>query len=480
MNFKTNQFYIAGEWVAPHSQHTRPLVNPANETKYGEAAMGQEADVDDAVAAAKLAFDYWSAVSVAERIALFEKIIATYKKYYAQMVGAITQEMGAPITLSEKAQAAMGIGHFSATLEVLKSYEFSHQQGTTEIRKEPIGVVGLITPWNWPMNQVVCKVAPALAAGCTIVLKPSQDACLSSALLAEILHEAGVPKGVFNLVQGSGSKIGDYMSRHPDIDMISFTGSTQAGAEVSKAAAPTIKRVALELGGKSANIILDDADIQKAVVGGIKSVFANSGQTCTAPTRMLVPNALMPQVIAIAKATGEASQKAVGDPTQQSTSIGPVAHQRQFEKIQEMIARGIGEGATLLCGGLGKPEGLNQGYYVKPTIFADVTNDMAIAQEEIFGPVLVIIGYDDDDDAVCIANDSPYGLSGYVSGGDPERVRNVASKMRTGMVHLNGAPADLTAPFGGYKQSGNGREWGAHGLEDFLEIKSVMGWYHNE
>ncbi|NVK57115.1 MAG: aldehyde dehydrogenase family protein [Alteromonadaceae bacterium] len=479
MNANTTQFYINGQWVAPLNDHQRPLINPATEEQYASVAMGDSADVDAAVAAAKGAFDSWAATPVAERIALFERIIGGYKKRFAEIAQAITQEMGAPASLSQSAQAAMGIGHFAATLEVLKSFAFSHRQGTTEIRKEPIGVVGLITPWNWPMNQVVCKVAPALAAGCTIVLKPSQDASLSAALLADILHEAGVPAGVFNVIQGSGAKIGDYMSRHADIDMISFTGSTQAGTQVARAAADTVKRVALELGGKSANIILDDADIPRAVTNGIKAVFANSGQTCTAPTRMLVPNSAMAQVLAVAKAVGEGSLTAVGDPTDANTGIGPVAHQRQFEKIQEMIAKGIDEGATILCGGLGKPEGLETGYYVKPTIFTDVTNDMLIAREEIFGPVLVIIGYEDDAEAVRIANDSPYGLSGYVSGTDKDRVRNVASQMRTGMVHLNDAKPDLQAPFGGYKQSGNGREWGEYGLEDFLEVKSVLGW-HND
>ncbi|MDC8830132.1 aldehyde dehydrogenase family protein [Alteromonas gilva] len=479
MNANTTEFYINGQWVAPLNGHTRPLINPATEQQYATVAMGDTGDVDAAVDAAKGAFSSWSKTPVAERMALFERIIGGYKKRFAEIAQAITQEMGAPASLSQSAQAAMGLGHFAATLNVLKNFAFSQRQGTTEIRKEPIGVVGLITPWNWPMNQVICKVAPALAAGCTIVLKPSQDASLSAALLAEILHEAGVPAGVFNVIQGAGAKIGDYMSRHADIDMISFTGSTQAGTQVAKAAADTVKRVALELGGKSANIILDDADITRSVTNGIKAVFANSGQTCTAPTRMLVPNSLLPQALAVAKAVGEASIKAVGDPTSDKTGIGPVAHQRQFEKIQEMIAKGIDEGATLLCGGLGKPAGLETGYYVKPTIFSDVTNDMTIAREEIFGPVLVIIGYEDDADAVRIANDSPYGLSGYVSGTDVDRVRLVASQMRTGMVHLNDAKPDLQAPFGGYKQSGNGREWGEYGLEDFLEVKSVLGW-HND
>lgn len=480
MNYNTDRFYINGDWVSPATTNTRPLINPADEQPYGTVAMGSPADVDAAIAAASKAFTVWSQSTVEARCELLIRIMGIYKKRYAQMVAAITQEMGAPLYLSEQAQAALGLGHFNSTLEALKSMQFSEQQGTTCIRHEPIGVVGLITPWNWPMNQVVCKVAPALAAGCTLVLKPSQDASQSAALLADILHEAGVPPGVFNLVQGSGAKIGDYMSRHPDIAMISFTGSTPAGIEVSKAAANTVKRVALELGGKSANIILDDADMTKAVVNGIKAVFANSGQTCTAPTRMLVPKHKIAEVTAIATAVGQKAQQTVGDPQDPNTRIGPVAHQRQFEKIQAMIASGQEEGATLLCGGTGKPEGLEQGYYVKPTIFTDVTNDMTIAREEIFGPVLVIIGYDDDEDAIRIANDSPYGLSGYVSGTDMTRVRAVASKMRTGMVHLNDAQADLTAPFGGYKQSGNGREWGKHGLLDFLEVKSLPGWYANE
>lgn len=475
MNTQCTEFYINGKWQTPCSTEQRELINPANEKPYGVIAMGNDNDINLAVAAAKDAFPAWSATPVSTRIKLLENIIATYKKYYAEVVQAITLEMGAPVTLSSDVQAAMGIGHFSSTLKVLSEFEFESAKGSTLIRKEPIGVVGLITPWNWPMNQVVCKVAPALAAGCTIVLKPSQESPLSAMLLARIMDEAGVPAGVFNLVQGSGSKIGHALSSHPDVDMVSFTGSTQAGAQVSTSAAPTIKRVSLELGGKSANILLDDADLPRAVKSGIQSVFANSGQTCTAPTRMLVPSSHYAEVIEIAKQVGEAAQAGVGHPDNRDTKIGPVANQRQFEKIQSMIAQGIDEGATLLSGGLGKPDGLEEGFYVKPTIFVDVDNKMQIAQEEIFGPVLCILSYQDEDDAIRIANDSPYGLSGYVSSASVERANQVAARMRTGMVHINGAKPDLFAPFGGYKQSGNGREWGEFGLEDFLETKAVLG-----
>ncbi len=469
------QFYINGAWVAPASDVTQPLTDPANEQEYGQLAMGTTEDIDRAVAAAKAAFSAWSTMPVSERAAYLGDMLSIYKRRYQDVVAAITQEMGSPTKLSSDVQAAMGIGHLATTLQVLESFDFERPHKSTMVRKEPIGVVGLITPWNWPMNQVMCKVAPALAAGCTIVLKPSQDSPLSAQILAEVIDEAKLPAGVFNLVQGAGRQLGSHLSAHPDVDMISFTGSTQAGAQVSKSAADTIKRVALELGGKSANIILDDADLHRAVTSGINAVFANSGQTCTAPTRMLVPASRLDEVKAIAKQVGDAAQSGVGHPTAADTRIGPVASARQFGKIQEMIAKGIEEGATLLCGGLERPKHLPQSYYVKPTIFADVDNKMVIAQEEIFGPVLCIIAYDNDEDAVNIANDSPYGLSGYVSG-SLARAQQVAAKMRTGMVHINGAKPDLTAPFGGYKQSGNGREWGEFGLDDFLETKAIMGY----
>lgn len=475
-----NQFYINGQWQAPLSDEVRDITNPATEKPCGKLAMGCNADIDKAVAAAKKAFPTWSLSTKEERISLIEKIIATYQKYYAEIAIAITTEMGAPKKLSETVQTAMGLGHFSTTLETLKTFSFQqslNNKSTTNIIKEPIGVVGLITPWNWPMNQVICKVAPALAAGCTIVLKPSQDSALSAYWLAKVMDEAGVPAGVFNLVNGSGSKIGDYLCGHADVDMISFTGSTPAGVAVSKKAAETIKRVSLELGGKSANIIIDDADFTKAVSGGVASCMGNCGQTCTAPTRMLVPEDKMEEAITIAKAVADKTLIGVGDPTSETTLLGPVANKSQFNKIQEMIEVGINEGAKLIAGGLGRPSGLENGYYVKPTIFAYVDNKMAIAQEEIFGPVLCIIPYKDEQDAINIANDSPFGLSGYVSSASLERAQRVAAQMRTGMVHINGAKPDLTAPFGGYKQSGNGREWGEHGLDDFLEIKSVMGWH---
>ena len=477
-----DQFYINGQWQSPISKESRAIINPATEKACGNLAMGNNSDIDRAVAAAKSAFPRWSSSTKEERITLLENIIATYKKYYAEITVAITTEMGAPQKLSETVQAAMGLAHFSATLEALQQFDFQHRltiENTTDIIKEPIGVVGLITPWNWPMNQVICKVAPALAAGCTIVLKPSQDSALSAYILAKVMDEAGVPAGVFNLVNGSGSQIGDYLCGHADVDMISFTGSTPAGVSVSKKAAETIKRVSLELGGKSANIILDDADFLKAVSSGVTNCMRNCGQTCTAPTRMLIPADKMEEAITIARIAAEKSLEGVGDPAMPTTVLGPVANQAQFNKIQQMIEVGISEGATLISGGLGRPLGLETGFFVKPTIFAHVNNRMVIAQEEIFGPVLCIIPYKDEQDAVNIANDSPFGLSGYISSGSLERAQQVATQMRTGMVHINGAKPDLAAPFGGYKQSGNGREWGRHGLEDFLEIKSVMGWHAN-
>lgn len=473
---KCTQFYINGQWHTPTNAEIREVINPATEQPCGQISMGSADDIDLAVAAAKQSFSDWSQTSREQRIELLSNIITTYKKYYAEIVTAITTEMGAPTKLSESIQAAMGIAHFSTTLEVLKDFEFEHAMATTQVHKEAIGVVGLITPWNWPMNQVVCKVAPALAAGCTIVLKPSQDSALSAYILAKVMDEAGVPAGVFNLVNGSGAGIGDYLCGHPDVDMISFTGSTQAGVYVAKKAAETIKRVSLELGGKSANIILDDADFVRAVGGNITGCFGNTGQTCTAPTRMLVPNSRLEEAISIAKAGAEQALQSVGIPTDPTTEIGPVANKSQFDKIQQMIQVGINEGATLVAGGLGKPAGLETGFYVKPTVFAHVNNSMAIAQEEIFGPVLCIIGYENDEDAIRIANNSPFGLAGYVSSASLERAQKVAAKMRTGMVHINGAKPDLMAPFGGYKQSGNGREWGEHGVEDFLETKAVMGW----
>ena len=468
------KFYINGQWVDPVKPKTLDVINPATEEPCAKISMGSKADVDKAVAAAKAAFPKYSATSRQERIELLQSIIAVYQKRYAEIAAAITAEMGAPAKLAQHAQAAMGIAHLSTNLELLKKYEFERDLGTTHIIREPVGVCGFITPWNWPINQIACKVAPALAVGCTMVLKPSEVAPINAYLFAEVLHEAGVPAGVFNLVNGDGVDVGAPLSSHPDVDMVSFTGSTRAGILVSKAAADTVKRVALELGGKSANIVLDDADFNKAIAGSVMNMMSNSGQSCNAPSRMLVPASRQDEAIAVAKAT-VANVKA-GDPNAADTVIGPVVSEVQFNKIQGLIQKGIEEGATLVAGGLGRPEGLNKGYYVRPTIFANVSNDMTIAREEIFGPVLAILPYKDEEDAISIANDTVYGLSGYVQSGSLDHARKVAARLRTGNVHLNGAGPDLNAPFGGYKQSGIGREWGEFGFEEFLEVKGVLGY----
>lgn len=467
------KFYINGQWVKPQGKKTLAVINPATEQECGRIALGNSQDVDLAVVAANNAFPAFSSSSREERVALLEKIIATYSNYLGDIAQLISQEMGAPLKLANAAQAPSGLGHFMIALEVLKTYAFEEDIKDTRIVKEPVGVCGFITPWNWPINQITCKVAPALAAGCTIVLKPSEIAPLNAILLAKVLDEAGVPAGVFNLVNGTGEEVGTAISAHADIDMVSFTGSTRAGIDVAKKAAATVKRVTQELGGKSANIILAGADLAKVVSRDVFGMCMNSGQSCNAPTRMLVPKASMDEVACIAKAA--AKKVKVGDPQAEDTTIGPVASEVQYNKIQSLIEKGIAEGAKVETGGTGRPDGLNVGFYVKPTIFSHVTNDMTIAREEIFGPVLSIIGYEDEDDAIRIANDTLYGLSGYVSG-DPEKSRAVARKIRSGNVHLNGAPVDPNAPFGGYKQSGNGREWGKFGFEEFLEAKSIIGY----
>ena len=468
------QFYINGEWVDPVDPKSLDVINPATEEVIGKIAMGNSQDVDKAVAAAKEAFESFSQTTKEERLALMGKILEVYQSRYDEIAETISSEMGAPLWLSKAAQAATGAGHFGTFMEVLKNYNFDEDKGTTRLRKEPVGVCGLITPWNWPINQIACKVAPALAAGCTMVLKPSEVSPLNAVIFAEVLHEAGVPAGVFNLVNGEGLSVGEAMSSHPDIDMMSFTGSTRAGVAVAKASADTVKRVSQELGGKSANIILDDADFNQSVAGGVTGCFMNSGQSCNAPTRMLVPADRQDEAVAIAKATAEAT--VVGDPKEVAAGgIGPVVSEVQFNKIQGLIEKGIEEGATLVAGGPGKPEGFNAGYYVKPTIFSDVSNDMTIAREEIFGPVLSILPYKDEDDAISIANDTEYGLSGYVSGSQ-EKAQKFAEKFRSGNVHVNGAGPDFNAPFGGYKKSGNGREWGDLGFEEFLEIKAILGY----
>ncbi len=467
------KFYINGKWVDPTTPKTLDVINPATEEPVAKISMGSADDVNKAVAAAKAAFPKFSTTSKKERIELLEAIIETYKKRYPEIAAAITSEMGAPSGLSMQAQAAMGVAHLATNLELLKNYEFETDKGTSRIVREPVGVCGFITPWNWPINQITCKVAPALAVGCTMVLKPSEVAPINAYLFAEVLHEAGVPAGVFNLINGDGPSVGAPLSAHPDVDMMSFTGSTRAGILVSKAAADTVKRVALELGGKSANIVLDSADFKKAVAGSVMGMMSNSGQSCNAPSRMLVPAKRQAEAVAIAKAAAESIK--VGDPTAEGINMGPVVSDVQFNKIQGLIQKGIEEGATLVTGGTGRPEGLNKGYYVRPTIFSDVTNDMTIAREEIFGPVLTILPYKDEEDAVAIANDTVYGLSGYVQG-EPGEARKVAARLRTGNVHINLAGPDLNAPFGGYKQSGNGREWGEFGFEEFLEVKAVLGY----
>jgi aldehyde dehydrogenase (NAD+) len=467
------KFYIDGAWVDPAAPKSLDVINPATEAVAGRISLGSAVDVDRAVQAARKAFATYSQTTREERMALLEKIIAEYQKRYADMAAAITEEMGAPAALAQKAQAAMGIGHLQTALGVLKTYHFEEQRGSTLIAKEPIGVCGFITPWNWPVNQIACKVAPALAVGCTMVLKPSEIAPFSAQIWTEILHAAGVPKGVFNLVNGDGPTVGAAISSHPLVDMVSFTGSTRAGIEVARNAAPTVKRVHQELGGKSPNIMLEDADLNVAVKAGVRSVMNNSGQSCNAPTRMLVPNKRMAEAITIAKATAEGTT--VGDPAS-GAMLGPVISATQWSKIQGLIKKGIEEGATVVVGGPGKPAGLEKGYYVKPTVFANVNNTMTIAREEIFGPVVVMIGYDTIEQAIDIANDTEYGLAAYVSGKDELAVRKVASRLRAGQVNINSAPGDLMAPFGGYKMSGNGREWGDHAFGEFLETKAVLGY----
>lgn len=471
---RANQFFINGEWVDASDRGKLDVINPATEEAVCQVSLGNELDVDKAVAAARAAFPSYSQTTREQRIELLNNVVNCYKARFAEMGQTISMEMGAPISFATRFQAGAGMGHYKTAAKVLENFHFHEDRGTTAIVREPIGVIGMITPWNWPSNQISCKVAAALASGCTMVLKPSEVAPLSALLLAEILDEAGVPKGVFNLVNGDGMGVGQVMAAHQEIDAISFTGSTGAGIDVAIKAAPTVKRVGQELGGKSANVLLDDCDLAKEVAKGVDLCFRNAGQSCNAPTRMLVPSSKMAEAAEVAKAA--AAKFKVGDPASEETTMGPVVSERQWAKIQSYIAKGMSEGATLVTGGEGRPEGLSKGYYVQPTVFADVKNDMTIAQEEIFGPVLAIIGYEDEAEAVKIANDSPFGLAAYVSSGDADRARKVARALNAGMVHINMAVADPFAPFGGTKQSGNGREWGEAGLEEYLEVKSVMGW----
>ena len=467
------QFYINGEWVASNNGAAHDVTNPATEMACGQITFASIEDVDKAVAAAKAAFPAYSRSSREERLALIDKIIEVYSARMEDLIAAVMMEMGAPRMLAAKAQVPAGLGHFIQIKKVLEVFDFGGELGGAKIIREPVGVCGLITPWNWPLNQVACKVAPALAAGCTMVLKPSEVSPLSAVIFAEIMDEAGVPAGVFNMINGNGATAGSHLSSHPDIDMMSFTGSTRAGVLIAKAAADTVKRVSQELGGKSANIVLDDADLERAVRQGVMTCFANSGQSCNAPTRMLVPASKHAEALEIAKATAE--KVVAGEPDAEGTTIGPVSNKVQFDRIRGLIQAGIDEGAELVCGGTDMPEGIDKGYYIRPTVFGNVTNDMRIAREEIFGPVLSILPYETEDEAVEIANDTVYGLAAYIQSGDSDHAYKIAAQLRVGNVSVNGASSDIAAPFGGYKQSGNGREWGVYGLEEFLESKAVVG-----
>lgn len=468
------QLYIDGRWVDPIEGRAIDVIDPSTEQACARIALGGPKDVDVAVAAARAAFERYSQTSVDDRIALIERILAVYERRADELAETISREMGAPLWLARSTQVGTGRGHLQQILDVLRDFPFEVQQGSTMVRREPIGVCGFITPWNWPVNQIMCKVAPALGAGCSMVLKPAEIAPMNAVLLTEIFDEAGVPAGVVNLVHGDGPGVGQAIASHPGIDMVSFTGSTRAGVEVAHAAAPGVKRVTQELGGKSPNLILEDADLAAAVASGVTACMNNSGQTCAAPTRMLVPESRREEAVALARAAAE--EVVVGAPGAEATRIGPLVSEAQWQKVQGLIQQGIDEGATLVTGGVGRPEGLEQGYYARPTVFADVRNDMTIAQEEIFGPVLAILTYRDEDEAIRIANDTEYGLAAVVHSTDLEHARRVAARIRAGRVGINGGAPDFGAPFGGYKQSGNGREWGRFGLEEFLETKSVLGW----
>jgi aldehyde dehydrogenase (NAD+) len=474
MSENNTKFYIGGAWVDPVVPKLFDVVNPATEEVAGQISMGGKRDVNRAVAAARKAFPKFSATSREQRLELLRKIIALYEARNAELAQAMTNEMGSPITFSNEVQTVNALAHFKEMVSVLQSYEFEKFMGGTLIRREPIGVCGLITPWNWPLNQVTSKLAPALAAGCTVVLKPSEIAPLSTILLMEILHEAGVPKGVVNLVNGDGPTVGEAISAHPGIDMVSFTGSTRAGILVAKAAAKSVKRVTQELGGKSPNIILKGADLEKVVPAGVLRCYTNTGQSCQAPTRMLVHSSQRDAVLDLAKRTAESVK--VGDPQDAKSQMGPLVSKMQYDKVQGLIEKGIQEGATLVTGGPGRPQGFNRGYFVRPTVFADVTMDMTVGKDEIFGPVLSVMTYETEAEAVEIANNTSYGLAGYVQAGTIDEAREVGKKIRAGRVYLNGAAANSHVPFGGYKQSGNGREHGVFGFEEYLEVKAMLGY----
>ncbi|MFL9824402.1 aldehyde dehydrogenase family protein [Rhodoplanes sp. SY1] len=469
----TSKFYIDGGWVEPAGTARLGIVDPANEEIFAEIRLGTREDVDRAAAAARRAFAVASETPVAERVAWLEKIIAGFRSRLPDLAMMMTREMGSPITFATERQATVALYHFEEAARVLAQYRFEAPMGAGIVRREPIGVCGLITPWNWPLNQVASKLAPALAAGCTVVLKPSEIAPLSAMMLAEIVDAAGVPAGVFNLVNGDGPTVGEAIAAHPEIDMVSFTGSTAAGIRVAKLAADTVKRVAQELGGKSANIILDDADLDAAVMAGVHACNTNGGQNCQSPTRMLIPRASREAAFAAARRAIETIR--LGDPQDKATTMGPLVSRAQFDKVQELIQSGLDEGATLVAGGPGRPADLNRGFYVRPTVFGDVTPAMRIAREEIFGPVLSIMSYDSEDEAIAIANATPFGLAGFVQSKDPARARRVAERIRAGRVYINGAAFDRSLPFGGYKQSGNGREFGVFGFEEYLEVKAILG-----
>ncbi|MEP1743482.1 MAG: aldehyde dehydrogenase family protein [Kangiellaceae bacterium] len=467
------QFYINGCWVNPVEPRSLDVINPSDESVCGRISLGSEADVDIAVNAAADAFPSFAKLSTAQRQDLLAAVIDQYKKRYNDIADAISLEMGAPTQLAIKAQTGAGLAHLKAAHKLLNDFSFESSQGASRIVKEPIGVCALITPWNWPINQITCKVAPAIAVGCSVILKPSEIAPLSAYVFTEVMHQAGVPAGVFNMINGDGAGVGTALSKHRLVDMVSFTGSTRAGSLVAQNAAPSIKRVTQELGGKSPNIILPDADFEKAVKQGTHAVFSNSGQSCNAPTRMLVPEDKLAEAEEIAAKV--ASKVQVGPADKEGTTMGPVVSEVQYNKIQALIQKGLDENAKLVCGGLGKPESLTKGYFVKPTVFSNVSNQMTIAKEEIFGPVLSIIPYQSIEQAIEIANDTPYGLAGYVQGTDPELLKQVAASIRAGNISINGQSGDIMTPFGGFKQSGNGREWGAYGFEDYLEIKAISG-----
>ena len=464
------KFYINGSWCDPLQARELDVINPATEQAIATVSLGTASDVDRAVAAARAAFESFGYSSREERLKLLERLLEAYMDRYSEMAEAISLEMGAPIDFATSNQAACGNGHLKAAIDALKDYPFEQQLATGRVVKEPIGVCGFITPWNWPINQIACKTAPALATGCTMVLKGSELSPLSSHLFAQMVDEAGYPKGVFNLIDGLGPEVGAAISSHPDIDMVSFTGSTAAGIAVSKAAADSVKRVTLELGGKSPNIILDHDKFEQAVADGVSSCFGNTGQSCNAPTRMLVPESRYDDAVKIARSV--ATNTSVNDPSTSGEFIGPLVSAVHFDRVQSLIEAGIEEGARLLAGGPGKPEGFETGYFVKPTVFADVNNNMRIAREEIFGPVLCLIPFEEEADAIRIANDTPYGLAAYISGED-DAAQRIARRIRAGMIHVNGGDQGYDCPFGGYKQSGNGREWGEFGFEDFLEIKTI-------